>query len=344
MHLHHFLNLTWNADKSQISHQPGKLLNLFDHTVMTKVLHYFPRHASHCTQAEISSIDSLWPSLTVQQSITLQYLACWQGREGGSWQAWTWVDRSAGPPWKAPLNALKEREKERAQAAHHSAGSLDENPKVHAGHMHKKEPFLLVSECTFINVSVRLTPPFQLDLCQGYRRCCFDTVALIFQLNSRAHHECQIPQLWLPRPYTQQHRQQSGYIPTYHDVWTHCFMKKLWMTFKKPYYKFRWIITLLPQAKSHSLLAIRRRIKPPGHFQNKAASHLSFTWQLWVYLLSHVLWEVARHLPPDVHEYSGVWGGDLVDEHRARVGQHQLSMVGFKLGTVLERSTVIKVR
>lgn len=76
---------------------------------MTKAMH-FPGHAAYCTQTEISSIDSLRPSATTLQSITLQYLACWQGREGGSWQAWTWVDRSAAPPWKAPLNVLKERE------------------------------------------------------------------------------------------------------------------------------------------------------------------------------------------------------------------------------------------
>lgn len=38
----------------------------------------------------------------------------------------------------------------------HSAASVDENPKVHTGHMHKKRPFLLVSECTVINLSVWL--------------------------------------------------------------------------------------------------------------------------------------------------------------------------------------------
>lgn len=37
----------------------------------------------------------------------------------------------------------------------------------------RKEPFLVLSECTFINASVWLTPPPQLDLCQGYQRWCF---------------------------------------------------------------------------------------------------------------------------------------------------------------------------
>lgn len=62
------------------------------------------------------------------------------------------------------------------------------------------------------------------------------------------------------------------------------------------------------------------------------------TWQLWVDFLCHVLGEVAWHLTPDVHEHSGLRGGDLVEEHRARVGQHQLGVVGFKLGAVLRRS------
>ena len=81
---------------------------------MPKVMHYvLSKPRTDGTRAEISSVDSLQPSLTTRQSITLQYLACWQGREGGSWQAWTWVDRSAAPPWKTPLNALREGEKER---------------------------------------------------------------------------------------------------------------------------------------------------------------------------------------------------------------------------------------
>lgn len=62
----------------------------------------------------------------------------------------------------------------------------------------KKKKLFLVSECTFINSSVSLTPGFQLDLCQGYWGGCFNTVALIFQLNSRAHHECQFCRLQLP--------------------------------------------------------------------------------------------------------------------------------------------------
>ncbi len=278
-------------------------------------------------QAEISSIDSLGPT---GQSIAFQYLACWQGRGGGSWQAWTWVDRSAAPPWKTPLNALKEEEKERAQAAHHWAGSVYENPKVHTGHMHKKKPSLLMSESTFINVSVWRTPPFQLDLCQGYWGWCFDTVALIFQLNSRAHHECQILQLYLPEPCTQQPSGCESISPTTMSGITASLQKCEWLS--KNYF-YRLIInhatgTPLETKGCFSLVLIRT-----------IEVHLSCTWQLWVYFLSHVLGQVARHLPPDVHEYSGVWGGDLVDEHGARVGQHQLSMVGFKLGTVLERST-----
>lgn len=66
----------------------------------------------------------------------------------------------------------------------------------------------------------------------------------------------------------------------------------------------------------------------------------SFTWQLWVDFLSHVLWQVTRHLPPDVHKHSGLRGGDLVDEHWAGIGQHQLSVVGLKLRAVLQRRTV----
>lgn len=62
----------------------------------------------------------------------------------------------------------------------------------------------------------------------------------------------------------------------------------------------------------------------------------SFTWQLRVNPLRHVRRQVARHLPPDVHQHSGVGRGDLVDEDGAGVGQHQLSVVGFELRTVLE--------
>lgn len=67
---------------------------------------------------------------------------------------------------------------------------------------------------------------------------------------------------------------------------------------------------------------------------------LSFTWQLWVDFLSHVLWQVTRHLPPDIHENSGLRGGDLVDEHWAGIGQDQLSVVCLKLRTVLQRKVV----
>lgn len=59
------------------------------------------------------------------------------------------------------------------------------------------------------------------------------------------------------------------------------------------------------------------------------------TWQLRVNLLRQVLREAGGHLPADVHQHSGLRGGDLVDEDRAGVGQHQLGVVGFKLGTVL---------
>lgn len=86
----------------------------------------------------------------------------------------------------------KER-KARAQVVDHLAGSVDENLKVHAGVGGREREgacFLLVSGCTVINVSVPPTAlrPFQLDLWEGYRSWwCFDNVALIFQLNNRAH-------------------------------------------------------------------------------------------------------------------------------------------------------------
>lgn len=63
------------------------------------------------------------------------------------------------------------------------------------------------------------------------------------------------------------------------------------------------------------------------------------TWQLWVNPLGHVRCEVSRHLPPDVHQHSGLGRGDLVDEDGAGVGQHQLSVVGLELRTVLWSST-----
>lgn len=107
-------------------------LTLFCSNVQSDALLW--RRTLYHTHAEISSIQI--PSGYLKQhaqSITLQYLAYWQGREGGSWQAWTSVDRSAAPPWKAPLNALEKGEKARAQVVDHLAGSVDENLKVHAG-------------------------------------------------------------------------------------------------------------------------------------------------------------------------------------------------------------------
>lgn len=78
----------------------------------------------------------------------------------------------------------------------------------------KWKSFFLVSECTFINSSVSLTPAFQLDLCQGYWGGCFNTVALIFQLNSRAHRECQFCRLQLPgRCAPSPHQQHSEWFP-----------------------------------------------------------------------------------------------------------------------------------
>lgn len=170
----------------------------------------------------------------------------------------------------------RERESARRPITQPALGTRTQ--RCTAGTSTGKKPFLLVSECTFINVSVRPTPPFLPDLCQGYRSWRFDIVALIFQLNNRAHRECQIPRLQLPRPYSQHHGQQSGYIPTYRDVWPHCFMRKLWMTFKKTLLQIL-INYHSTEAKGHSSFVIIRRIK----------SHPSFTWQLWVYLLSHVL-------------------------------------------------------
>lgn len=77
----------------------------------------------------------------------------------------------------------------------------------------KRKSFFLVSECTFINSSVSLTPAFQLDLCQGYWGGCFNTVALIFQLNSRAHRECQFCRLQLPgRCAPSPHQQHSEWF------------------------------------------------------------------------------------------------------------------------------------
>lgn len=61
------------------------------------------------------------------------------------------------------------------------------------------------------------------------------------------------------------------------------------------------------------------------------------TWQLRVNPVRQVLLEVAGHLSTDVYQHSGLGGGDLVDEDRARLGQHQLSVVRLKLGTVLDR-------
>lgn len=59
------------------------------------------------------------------------------------------------------------------------------------------------------------------------------------------------------------------------------------------------------------------------------------TWQLWVDLLSQVLGQVPGHLPTDVHQDPGLCGRDLVDEHRAGVGQDQFCMVCPVLGRVL---------
>lgn len=66
-----------------------------------------------------------------------------------------------------------------------------------------------------------------------------------------------------------------------------------------------------------------------------ASASASLTWQLWVDPLRHVGREVARHLPPDVHQHPGVGGRDLVDQDGAGVGQHQLGVVGPELGAVL---------
>lgn len=65
---------------------------------------------------------------------------------------------------------------------------------------------------------------------------------------------------------------------------------------------------------------------------------IQFTWQLRVNLLRHVLCEVVGHLSTDVNQHSGLRGGDLVDQDRAWVGQHQLGVVRFKLRTVLGRT------
>lgn len=223
-----------------------------------------------------------------RMSITLQYLACWQGREGGSWQAWTWVDRSVAPPWKAPLNALKERENE-------STGrSITRLPLwVKTQRCTRKGLFF---QCLNVHLSI-----YQRDLIPTI----LPTVELIFRLNSRAHHECQTLQLLLP--------------------W--------WRAYS---------LSSPPITSGQSkLLKMFSTVTPRKWSSNDRVTNwvsemfLSLTWQLWVYLLSHVLWQVAWHLSSDVHQNSGLWGRDLVDEHRARVGQHKLGMVCFKLGTVL---------
>lgn len=82
----------------------------------------------------------------------------------------------------------REREHRRVD---HWAASVDENPKVHAGHTHNKRPFLFAA-LMYVYQSISVTWPRPLQ--SG----CFHIVDLIFQLNSRAHHECQTLELLLP--------------------------------------------------------------------------------------------------------------------------------------------------
>lgn len=75
------------------------------------------------------------------------------------------------------------------------------------------------------------------------------------------------------------------------------------------------------------------------HLNTVSFSHC-FTWKLWIDSLDHVLRKVAWHLSPDVHEHSGLCGGDLVNEHWTWVSEHQLCMIGFELRAILKKTNV----
>lgn len=145
---------------------------------------------------------------------------------------------------------LWRKDRRRAQGVTPSADSVDEDPKVPAGRTHKNKN--LFFWCLTVHLSrhqFRLTVPSPQDLCQGHPSRCFDRVALIFQLNSGAHHECQTLQLQLPWAVQQK---KAEYIPICHDVWHHRFMNtsRGWLLMN--------LITKLgsfvtpPQAKVHS--------------------------------------------------------------------------------------------
>lgn len=89
---------------------------------MSYCFHQPVKHGAFCDATHQPVHESV-PSPTRSSSVWLQYLACWPGRGGGSWQAWFWVDRSERPPWTDPWSALDKGE---------------ENMQEHAGTIQKK--------------------------------------------------------------------------------------------------------------------------------------------------------------------------------------------------------------
>ena len=64
----------------------------------------------------------------------------------------------------------------------------------------------------------------------------------------------------------------------------------------------------------------------------------TYSWEQAGDGVGHVAGQVSGHVSPDVHQHPGVGGRDLVDEHRAGVGQDQLGVVSFVLGRILEEN------
>lgn len=217
-----------------------------------------------CTHTDVSSMHSLWLSLTTQQSITLQYLACWQGREGGSWQAWTSVDRSAAPPWKAPLNALKERQKKSAGC--HSLGRLwMKTQRCLLGARTRIKTFsfgvwLYIYHgisfdwlCRLSGTSVKVTRAGALIVWLWYFSWIAEHIMNVKPFN------CSFVG----------HTAKKGWIYSYlpRRLASPLHEYKSWMTFNEPYYK-TWIVCHASSGQSSFFIGLWGA-KPRRHFQNE---------------------------------------------------------------------------
>lgn len=147
---------------------------------------------------------------------------------------------------------LWSKDRKRPQAVHQSAGFVDENPKVSAVHMHKNKSFLLVSECTFINASVWLTLPFQLDL--SVKVTGADVLILWVWYFS-----------WIAERIMNVKSLNGSFRGPYSKGWIYSYLprQQLWMTVNKTLFQTLIIChakEVLPQAKGHPSLVFIRRV------------------------------------------------------------------------------------